>query len=732
MKLTRFFKGRSLFTVSTAIYAVASLILFQNCSQVGFIADDLNFLKSSNNGGGYGGKPDGDFYRFVPGFMCEEAESYLMHIAISTTSIDLTENKRLACGAVKQQLAPEAIDTSIYQGDIVGYQEGIFEGATQLPMKIPSNLVEVWCRDDHTYNGIETMTHYDRTTSLALNRIYYATPNSDGSYQRKKISDFPVGRVLDDKTVIVKDGQGFELIVHRDQPAAEAGLFVAHMDAVIDGAKVSRDTSCRLGGSLDADIWPAQRIVDTNVLQMKTSPDRAAFAYTSDTGTGSPDRSFLAVSKVIGTAQKKISSSLAKLFSSFAFTPDSRRLTYVNSFDAAPSITAVNLDGTAAIEFDKVEPRTAFTYSSDGNFLIYNKYDRSYQLPGVGLKSVSLQGGPIATLNPPLELGAMNVAGFIAHARKIVFTCCNGPSTQIYVVNPDGSGLKALPRTLPAGWDYTTQLNAPGEGNLLSIWAWNIKSSPLETANYAVALDGSGSVKLPSGWLWTGTSPRQDTILLRKESDLTTAVLMNLASGKKTALPAFEAELIAPPRSGIEMSDSRFFTGDSLSYVMLRSGAVAGSRSAVAVSVADGSVTELCPGVNATFVKELSSGTYLIAGVDASAGLLGVYKKPAAGTCLRLNLVPTKIATFKQVRIAVADDESALLATTDGTNMKGESVTQLFYIPLNGQASYQVNTPVVATAGIRNAFFNKNSKSVLFVGDQIRIGENGVFKWSPP
>ncbi len=271
-------------TVVGALIALA--VLFQNCSQVSFTSVDsaLHLSESASetegNGTGYGGKLTGEFYRFTPDFTCEGKEAPVSSITATDTSITYTENKTLFCGSTKQDLDSKLIDRSVYQNDIIGYQEGIFESESSMPASIPANLVEVWCRDTNDRSGIETITHYDRSTQVAVTRILSAGPGTSV----QTISDFNVSRVISPMLVTVTDGKDFTLKVYRDRPAAQLGLFQGSMTAVVNGQKVTRETSCRLGGGLDAKVWPARQIVDLNILLFKFTPDFQGFGLTSTTG----------------------------------------------------------------------------------------------------------------------------------------------------------------------------------------------------------------------------------------------------------------------------------------------------------------------------------------------------------------------------------------------------------------------------------------------------------------
>lgn len=243
MKTNRFLRGRSYSTFGAAAFVISTILFYQNCSQVSFVGKEFtDAFKNRNNGSGYGGKPDGDFYRYVPGFKCEGKESFTKHVSIRSSLVTLTENRQAACAATTAPIDESAIDASIYQNEIVGYEDGIFEGSNQTPTSIPAKLVEVWCRDSATQKGIESVTYFNRISKQAVNRLYYAKENPDGTFVNQLVADFPVGRVVDERSVVVRDGLGFELVVHRDQPAAQVGTFAAEMKATIDGQSITRST----------------------------------------------------------------------------------------------------------------------------------------------------------------------------------------------------------------------------------------------------------------------------------------------------------------------------------------------------------------------------------------------------------------------------------------------------------------------------------------------------------
>ncbi len=717
MNAIQFLKGRLFGYLAITFCIFSVFVLFQNCNRATLFS---NSSSSSNNGAGYGGMQSDQYYRFAPRFTCENKVAAVKEINFTDTSITLIENKKLACGAVTQSLDRSAIDSSIYQNDIIGYQEGIFEGARSTPTSIPTNLVEVWCRDKVDQTGIENIVHFDRDSNLAVNRTYYATTASDGNFTNQVIPDFTVARVVANKTVTIRDGKGFELIVRRDRPAPQVGLFIGELSAIIDGKNLSRKTYCRLGGSLDPNIWPAKQIVDFNVLFFKNSPDVNHFSYTSKTGTGNNALEYLYISNIDGNNQFKVSTNLTSTNSGFTFTPNSNKLIYVDDFISPSPLMSINTDGSSHISLDNGNVGV-FKISEDGLDVVYNRTTQVVSPFGVGLYSVGINDGLIRGLAP--NVTSTVVANFDVTPNKVAFF--DGGS--IFSNNIDGTDLTEITPLLPANWSYTAKICAPNTGSILSVWAITNGSS----ANYVIAEDGSWSLQLPAGWDWVSTSPSGLYGVLVNEQDGVSSMLINLKTGTTTNLPPSmwgSGQLI---RDGNQSYASVFFTADSTAYVGLRSNSAKTSKNAVSISVSDGSITELCPGIAMSFIKERSPHDFLMAGFDTNTKLLNIYSGTNEHLCKKINSVPLSITSLSQISVSISPDNQNILAVIRGMSIN-TPMSQLLYIPLNGLPSYQVDTPVYPSATIQKAIFLNDSSTVLFIGDQTRPGDNNIFLWSAP
>jgi hypothetical protein len=730
-----------------SLLTVGLLSAFQNCSRISFQA--LNELyspqKSQNNGEGYPGKPDGDFYRFVPDFTCEQKVAPVAHINITGNIITLSENKKLLCGAVSQQLDEGLIDKSIYQNEIIGYQEGIFEGQAIAPSSIPANLVEVWCKDRNDEQGIETITHFDHVTNLAMNRIYYTQNGA-----QTQIPDFSVARVVANKTVIVKDEKGFELIVHRDQPAPQAGLFKAQLTATISGQKINRETVCRLGGSLDPKVWPAKQIVDFNVANLKTSPDLNSLGYASNTATGVLN---LYAINTDGTKHIQVSPNLpVSGVSNYIFSLDSQSLIY--SADARlPGIrelfkftfansSLVQLSNRLVNADQGIDLLQDFKLSDDGFSVIYG--DGSFAVPTLINRPTWLQSVPLSgaaaprALTPPPSMTLWGAKQFIVSKNKVAYLCCDIKS-DFYSVNIDGSGLIKITPPMPSDWSFSTVTPVSGIGDY--VYANAFSSTPGQLRGYIVAIDGSDFVELPVNQIFDETilSPTHAVIYKIPCSDESCArQLLNLKAKTLINLPTLIGGARYPDSTH---SPRLFFTKDSAA--LIGSKALSdGKLQAVSISTAAGEVKDLCPGVTSPqlIIKEIGQNKFSILAYDQSLQILNIYITQDS-LCKKVN---SAVATNPQLDflqdVSISGDSlkaiiklSAYGTVPDKYTLAGvPKASQLLYVPLNGKPAVIVDAPAHEAGTISQAVFLNDSRTVLFIGDQIRTLDQNIFLWTAP
>ena len=139
-------------------------------------------------------------------------------------------------------------------------------------------------------------------------------------------------------------------------------------------------------------------------------------------------------------------------------------------------------------------------------------------------------------------------------------------------------------------------------------------------------------------------------------------------------------------------------------------------------------MTELCPEANSSHLKvvEVSNDHLLFLSYNTSKKILDVYLKIGSGICKKVNSVPGKSPVSNLRSVVISPDKQKVLV------LQGyENFLELFYIPLNGEPSYVVNSPAVIGATLFDPQFLEDSKTVLFRGHHLP-GDNGVYRWSAP
>lgn len=723
-------------------------LFFQNCSPVSFQSGE-SFPSLDNNGRGYGGKPDGNYYHFIPNFRCEQKESPVAHLKIEAEKTTLTENKKLLCGAQTLTMDTKLIDSSIYQKEIVGYQESIFEGSSTLPSKIPANLVEIWCRDRNDEQGIETITHFNNVSHEAVNRIYFSNLND-----QQMIPDFTVARTIADRTIVVKDDRGFELMVHRDQPAQQVGLFKAELTAVIQGQKISRNTSCRLGGTLDPKVWPAQQTVDFDTKSFKISPDRNHLAFAAAKATGATN---LFSARMDGSAQSQVgpdllTDGLVTGLGGFKFSPDSQWLIYNGDprLSGVMELFKANLNGSIIV------PLRAGQSSSRESVIASFKIQESsvifVESQGSTIRSTSIAGGAPADLSPPPSEkghGFVMGSGPVVSEDKIIYIFGNFTQNEVYKARIDGSLIqKVTPPFSTDKWkfDIFNDIQVLADTKYAEIRLASINAFP-SFKNYLVAFDDSESIELPDNTIASIASPDATHVLLKQRYILfegNRTQLLSTTTGALINIPPIPNSKFLPDETRVR--DSIFFTRDSGALIMPVMLDYNGIMKAVSISTKDGTVTNLCPGLKslALFIQEDSPNRYLISAFDRNSGILTIYSAGLDSSCRKLNSTVAKNPAWNSIAdVSFSPDRQKLLVKLNpqpgGSTRIGDeewltdiSQSQLLYIPLDGKPALTIDSPVFEAAGITHASFLSDSRRVMFRGNQIRPNEFHVFLWTAP
>ncbi len=728
---------------------VTLVVGFQNCSQIRFKSLDGSGPNSDkglpNNGTGYGGKPEGFFYRWEPEFTCEGRQAPVSKIEVAKNRIRYVENRFLLCDAAERDLDPALVDRSTHQSDVIGYLEGIYEGFATQPNSIPANLVEIWCRDSEDERGVEAIVHYNRATNEAIARLYYAVPEPGGGVVRRRVPDFPIARVVAPNQVIARNGAGFEVIVHRDRPSTRIGSFEGELQAIVDGRPVSQATLCRLGGSVDPRAWPVRQVVDFPMASFKFAPDGTSLAYTANTGPGAGPGTtvpHLFSMDADGSNHRRASPPMISSgVMNFEFTPDSSALVYWGDprIRDGRELFRINRDGTGQVQLNEpisniLETQEwAIRFSPDGSKVYYKDGRQEAAPPGAGadiemwLRAAPVSGGAPTLISAPLPLsGDIGTYDFAISKRlNRVAYLAGGPRLDLFSADLDGANNARMAISFPnANWEvlWGAPLAMPDPGDYVFVRGVTRAPEGFAYADFALAMDGSSSAKLPNFHALRASSGNgryavsaPDVSTHRPGAPAQAMTLTDLRTGRQADLAS-----IATP----------FFTADSSALIAVTA-LPDGKRRAVSISTETGDVRELCPTAEGSTVgvSETAPTAFLLVAHDKDRGLLSVYTKSGASACVRRNAIPMGEPRVRS--LALSPDRSKLLMNASPTASPAPN-GGLFYIPLNGEPPLVVDSPTIPNAVVEEARFVENGTAVLYIGRQVNATDRNAFLWRAP
>ncbi|MCM2282688.1 MAG: hypothetical protein NDI61_12670 [Bdellovibrionaceae bacterium] len=719
--------------VSYGVLVFLVVAAYQNCSPVSFQSLNPGTFRLENNGIGYGGKPTREYFRFVPEHTCEQKSAPKAVLAISSTDITLTENKLLQCGVQTPGIDPQMVESSPFQGHVVGYKEGIFELQDVAPAAIPSELVEAWCRVGSGDGAIETITHYDRVQRQALTELYY---QKNGV--RTQAPNFGVSRLISLAQAEFANDEGFRLVIYRDRPTTQAGLFEADMNVVIEGVTEQRQVACRLGGGLDVSVWPSKTLADFHVTQLKIAPDASSLAYLSPTQVGSP----LLYSLGLDVSSHQLLSPLpagSRGVRNFLYTPDSQRLVFDADLSArflselfqSPVLGGARLRLSSPIVTTVQSVRTDFHVTSDGSRILFR--DGSHDLTGdpeSWLKVVPIAGGSPTTVlkftKPDEEVSAFGVT---SDGTRVAFLGGHIRS-RIYSARSDGSEVRDISPSFMI-WDafgrctglcviYGARLFVPPGGDFVVTEFTEIDPTgslrSIHSRIFAIALDGSWNVELPGRPVLSADSfamPVPDLTLL---SDGTTSGFQNSLFNVRT-LAHWKVGLYG----GFLIRSKRLLHSPQVSE---------SERRYASLDLTSGQSTWLCPNVEGVVLGARSAvASERIALLVQREQMLEIYWSDPEGTsCQKAASVPAAGLHFESGNVIPSPDETRALIHL----ARFGSISILIHVPLDGTPSHLITMPTSREAKIKSAMFVNGSSKVLFYGDQTIPGVDQIYLWTPP
>jgi hypothetical protein len=391
--------------LSAAIAFVFLVLTFQNCSKVHFTSLSSEGLTLNNNGATYGGKPEQDYYHYIPGYSCENrpsAFSKIAHFPLESHSVFFS-SKENQCLSQSQTIPNSEIDAGSLQNKVIGYGERIFESNPAGPLVVPESPIEIWCVDQWSNPTIEILSLYNKSINRAETQFYYP-----GLPKRSELNP---ARSINLQTVRLTSTY-FDLIVEKSQIGNKPGTFQGRV--TLNESSQVQNLQCRLGGYLDARLWPA-KAVNYNVLeQMEWNPLEGLF-YMITGQSGAPwSENILSTYSADGIRKKVLmgNSQNAQGPKKFNFSANHSKL-----------FVQAHLSGDSSIQLYSVDPKTAapprrinalltdFGQLVSGDVIYDPKGDLVYYLDGsqeVGgdieqwLYSVSLSTGQITQINQSL------------------------------------------------------------------------------------------------------------------------------------------------------------------------------------------------------------------------------------------------------------------------------------------------------------------------------------------
>lgn len=232
------------------------IAFFQNCEVVSLNSfssggssnsDQLNSSISGGNGGGYDGKIGNSFYHFVPSFQClnQKAQFYSKIIVEGQTTSFIDQS---SCEKQASEISTKDLQFSLYDSTLVGYRNELFLYSSSETAPDQNTYVEIWCFDQSDLQR-EVVFKYNSQTKISSGVLYQKGTPAESLGQ--------LSRYVTNTTAIFK-GNNSELIIDKNIKDSQS-LFLTKLQ-ISETTKQSKtlQLSCRLGGYLDATIWPAK------------------------------------------------------------------------------------------------------------------------------------------------------------------------------------------------------------------------------------------------------------------------------------------------------------------------------------------------------------------------------------------------------------------------------------------------------------------------------------------
>ncbi|MCM2281477.1 MAG: hypothetical protein NDI61_06480 [Bdellovibrionaceae bacterium] len=756
---------KKLFAVMCVSF-VCLLVVFQNCSPLNVSFKSLNPEKplaslgaELGNGGEYGGKPEGVYYRFVPDFTCEALESPAAVLTInSETDVHYRENSQFKCGLVDGPLPIERVTRSRMQNDVVSYQAIPFERKDTAPSAIPANLVEAWCRDLSPGALFEIVSHFDRTQKQAVARIYQGQESTTGSVLVNITPDAPVTRLVSSTQVHLR-GNDFDLLIDRRRFSPAVGEFLADFER----GGTSRTLSCALGGALDPNVWPNKLLLDAPLFDFdhapKISPDRSTFAFESSLEPRTPSQNFLPNSytpSVLKNGVLKVYPALATFFfggygnrSTYHYSPDSSILLF-NTQGIGESAKLYRLSGTqepisiaplwteqaGQLHINPTTQQILYAQPTAGNFFQIMHSTDTYSSSSLVFQSVVSDLSDYTMLYSIPGLGKILTAGSRAADPTL------GQTFQFDLMNWDGTDRRDVTVSPPGvGWASAVTQR--------SHWIPGLTGSPrfyesdvlpqvfikpeVDTCSFLTRMVHLRTYQQIDSRLnslpWMGSGDWLVMLDVKQppcdEPDFVSGAtprLFNALSGAQLELPDYQVRsLIWNPAKNAVLG-FQTMTGTQRTRWMR-------------VNLETLTPTELCPAHEGNWLSTSSFDAIVVRRDDSaiaasySAGRIHLYSATPDGRCSRVNSFPVT-ETPNVHHLTLAPNDSAVVVRT---RLYSGGPQQLVYVPLNGAPPIQITSPRVANTTFFNVdFVGKDLDEVVFTMKDSLMQFRFLYSWKIP
>lgn len=703
-------------------------VFFQNCSSPYTSLFSSTFQKESSNsstegnGTGYDGKL-GLFYSYLPDFNCEGKESFYSQVSTTDDQIKFLKNSSLQCGSESKTITPAEIVYSPFQNSVIGYQENIFQRSESIFESIPNDLVEAWCMPTEGETNFEVIQNYKRNDQSATAKIYFSE-----NQKTRLVPVVETSRVVE-KTSAQFTASNYSLRINRQQMTSALGTYAGQLSVMIDGATVNKNLSCRLGGYLNTQLWPAKVVVDENInstifMQKGNkvyAPVKIGSVYKMVQRDLTTDRSPSLLPNM------PISGYGADVF---VFSPDKKYLIYR---DYQRALYSYNLETESAKRITPYGPGVDFQFKVLEDQVYYIESNTNVfqdRLMRVGING----SNPTVIYDTGVTTSATHgIKGYLTSVgtSRIVYGATDPKTDLIHFysqLNNSNTAVDITP-TFP-NLSYMTPvgtyshligihqdhlINSALMGTTTSFQGWNMIVQSLDGTSQ-VSLDVAGIsnliVNAPGGdsIYLSATIPKPGTGFFVTTSE---AYILKTDTWIKRPAPVL-TDVVAS-------SSNKSFVGFN-------------GEKIIRVDSTWGTSEQVCHEVSSPqkIIAADNSNIYIVSGTTTSTA---VYRLNDSNSCSKISEVPLPI--YQYPSFILAPDQKSAVILTGHSPLPGPAIpsvnfkNMMFWIPLNGQAPVKITTPEIESTNSYSLKFADDSKSVLFVSSPFG-GIQKLFQWKFP